>query len=92
MIRQGGTRSKVEFNISGENGDSGIRLLTDGVRKVVYELTRLNVGGGERTIYTPTTRDQRTALLSRVSGQEHLNLPQSLFNHFHGHPLEWKVL
>ncbi|XP_041364035.1 uncharacterized protein LOC121379459 [Gigantopelta aegis] len=33
MIRQGGTRSKIEFNITGEEGDTGIRVLTDGVRK-----------------------------------------------------------
>ncbi|XP_041363560.1 polycystic kidney disease protein 1-like 2 [Gigantopelta aegis] len=33
MIRQGGTRSRIEFNISGEKGDTGIRALTDGVRK-----------------------------------------------------------
>ncbi|XP_041362675.1 uncharacterized protein LOC121378528 isoform X2 [Gigantopelta aegis] len=33
MIRQGGTRSNIEFNITGEKGDTGIRVLTDGVRK-----------------------------------------------------------
>ena len=34
MIRHGGTRSTIEFSITGEEADSGIRVLTDGVRKV----------------------------------------------------------
>ncbi|XP_041364618.1 polycystic kidney disease protein 1-like 2 [Gigantopelta aegis] len=33
MIRHGGTTSKIEFNMIGEKGDTGVRVLTDGVRK-----------------------------------------------------------
>lgn len=34
MVRHGGTQSKIGFCIAGEDEDTGVRMLSDGVREV----------------------------------------------------------
>ena len=36
LRKNGGTRSKINFNISGDNSETGVRELSDGVRNVSF--------------------------------------------------------